>query len=563
MKPGTLLLTAAVVLPGAWALGADATNGPKPVVSYDIKHDVSPPLRLIPVAPPRPGPNRQIPLGRVERKNGIYPAPLLEDPLLRGQGAPAAPMPPPLVSFDGTSDDDNAAVIGFRVVPPDTNGDVGPNHYVQFNNLIFEIFNKSGTSVFGPVAGNTPWAGFGGPCQTNNDGDPIALYDQLADRWILSQFSIDEGTQCVAVSTTPDPTGSYFRYAFLVTPGGQNDYPKFGLWPDAYYSSYRRFPGSSFRIVAAAFDRAQMLAGAPAQMVTFNIVPPSGLGCLGSGDCYDGILPAHLEGMTPPPAGAPGLFVTAFDDEFNQGSGGGTPNPAQDFYKIWRFHVDFAVPANSTLTGPINVASAEFDENLCGGNPCVPQPAPGEILDHLSFFTMYRPSYRNLGGIESLLVNNTVNVGGSRAGIRWAEIRNLATTPSLFQSGTHAPADAVHRWMGSMAMDVNGNIALGFSASSTSLFPSIRYVGRLAGDPAGTLPQTEVDLIAGAGVQTGSFNRWGDYSAMSVDESDECTFWYTTEYYANTGSFDFKTRIGSFRFPTCIVPVQLLGFTVE
>jgi hypothetical protein len=299
-----------------------------------------------------------------------------------------------------------------------------------------------------------------------------------------------------------------------------------------------------------------MLLGAPAQMVTFDVIPPSGLGCTGSGDCYDGILPAHLEGLTPPPAGAPGLFVTAFDDEFNQGSGGGTPNPAQDFYKIWEFHVDWAVPANSTLTGPINVSAPEFDENLCGGGPCVPQPAGGELLDHLSFFTMYRPSYRNRGvGQESLLVNNTVDVGANRAGIRWAEIRDPEGTPTLFQSGTHALADTVHRWMGSIAMDKDGNIALGYSASSTSLFPSVRYAGRLAGDPLGTLPQTEVDLVAGAGSQTASFNRWGDYSAMSVDEVDDCTFWYTQEYYANSGSFDFKTRIGSFKFPSCVIGV--------
>src|SRR6185295_9362291 len=181
MKPGTLLLTAAVVLPGGWALGAEGADRPKPVVSHDVKHDVSPPLRLLPVAAPRPGPNREVPLGKFERKRGIYPAPLAEDPLVKKQGAPMAPMPPPLVSFDGTNDDDNAAVNGFRIVPSDTNGDVGPNHYVQFNNQVFEIFNKSGTSLFGPAAGNTPWAGFGGPCQTNNDGDPIAMYDQLAD----------------------------------------------------------------------------------------------------------------------------------------------------------------------------------------------------------------------------------------------------------------------------------------------------------------------------------------------------------------------------------------------
>ena len=274
-------------------------------------------------------------------------------------------MPEPIVTFEGTSDEDNEAVVGGRIVPPDTNGDVGPDQYVQFNNLVFEVFDKTtGASLLGPLPGNSLFSGFGGPCQSKNDGDTLVLYDQLADRWVLSQFAIDDGVECVAVSTTADPTGSYYRYAFTVTPGGRNDYPKMGVWPDAYYSSYRRFPADRFAIVAAAFERDKMLAGDPgARLVTFVIPAPAGIGCFDDGTCYEGVLPAHLEGRTPPPAGTPNFFVMADDDEVN----GGSPSPdfTRDFYHVWKFHVDWTTPANSTFTGPANLDAPEMDVNLC------------------------------------------------------------------------------------------------------------------------------------------------------------------------------------------------------
>jgi hypothetical protein len=273
---------------------SNKARGPRPTIGAAAKFDISAPLRSMPPAPRRVGPAREVPIQKPDfLKKRARPAALAADPLLRGYvPGKQDPMPDPILTFEGTSDADNEAVVGTRVVPPDTNGDVGPNHYVQWNNLVFEIFDKNGASLVGPLAGNSLFTGFGAPCETTNNGDPTVLYDQLADRWVLSQFAINSGTQCVAVSQTGDPTGSYFRYAFVVTPGGQNDYPKMGIWPDAYYSTYRRFPGATFAIVAAAMERDKMLAGDPsAGLVTFVIPAPAGPGCTGAGLCYEGVLP--------------------------------------------------------------------------------------------------------------------------------------------------------------------------------------------------------------------------------------------------------------------------------
>lgn len=443
------------------------------------------------------------------------------------------------------------------MAPPDTNGDVGPNHYVQWNNLTFEVFNKSGVSVLGPRRGNLLFTGFGGVCETTNDGDPIVLYDQFADRWILSQFAIDTGVQCVAVSTGPDPTGTYARYAFDVSPGN-NDYPKLGVWPDAYYVTFNEFAPSFTRAVAVALEKPKMLTGDPtAASVIFGVTAPAGTGCTGSGDCYFSLQPSHAEGTAAPPPGSPNYFLMSFDDEV--WGNGGTPT---DQYKIWEFHVDWATPANSTFTGPVAVPTAEFNANLCDFGGCIPQQG-GEPLDTLSQFTMYHLVYRNFGTHESLYVSHSVNLGSNRAGVRFAEIRSPGTTPTLFQEGTHGPTDAFSRWMPSVNVDKDGNLAIGYSISSATSFPGIAYVGRLAGDPVGTLPQTETVMFAGLGSQTATFNRWGDYSALSIDESDGCTFWYTTEYYDATASFDWKTRIGTFKFANCTAgPSGTLSGTV-
>ena len=547
--PTTLVMLGAAI---AFQSGPAALQEPVPVreVTPALQSDQSEALRTM-----RPGtvvnrPDRQVPNAVKFTPPGRGPK-LAINPLLQDWELPTimlAPTPAPGLSFDGTSDDDNAAVAGGRVVPPDTNGDVGPNHYVQMNNSVFEIFDKQGNMILGPLPNNTLWSGFGGICQANNDGDPIVFHDQLADRWVFSQFAIGStGHQCFAVSQTPDPTGVYYRYDFVISPGlnGFNDYPKIGTWPDGYYLSANEFggPSQSFQFpIAVVFERERMLAGDPnARFVRFT-VPGSG------GSTYFSLQPSHWEGATPPPAGAPNVFTMAYDVAAWGGSG-------SDGYQLWEFAVNWANPAVSTFTALGRVATAAFDANLCNFSSCAPQPNPGELLDTLSQFTMFRAMYRNLNGTPVLVGTHTVDVGGNRAGVRWFELRKNVTW-ALHQTGTYAPADGVHRWMGSAAMDEAGNIVLAYSASSTLLNPSIRYTSREAADPLGTLPGGEVDCVAGGGVQTSSANRWGDYAAISVDPVNACTFWLTSEYYANTGTFDFKTRICKVTLTTCGTPTN-------
>jgi hypothetical protein len=538
----TALSFAAIVAALASLTGSPtAAQGRRTETGHAVKHDVSAPLSaLAQRAPASGGVDKEVPVKVPPRLPGrAKPAGAGADPLR--QAAPGGgATPPPLLSFQGISDDDNARIAGFRVVPPDTQGDVGRNEYVQWVNLLMAAYDKTtGNRVFGPVTGNSIWNGFGGICEANNDGDPIVLYDHLADRWMISQFAIGaDGHQCIAVSTTSDPAGSYFRYDFLITRGGLNDYPKFGVWPDGYYMTVNEFAPGFVGASVVAFEREQMLTGAAAQFVKIGPLP-----C--AAECYFSLQPSDLDGRAPQ-AGTPNTIVMAWDDQsFGTGTG-------PDGYRLFDFAVNWAQPAASTLSGPTQVTAPEFDSNLCNFKTgCIPEKG-GEPLDPLAGFTMYRAQYRNFGAYSSLVLNHTVDVSGhSDAGIRWVELRRQRKGWTLFQTGTYAPDDGNHRWMGSAAMDQAGNLALGFSVSGNTIFPSIRYVSRGANDPAGQLRGGEVSLVEGTGGQKGSFKRWGDYSTMSVDPNDGCTFWYTQEYYANTGSFDFKTRIGSFRLPGC------------
>jgi len=525
---------------------AAAQSGPpggRPEVSAAAHHDVSRPLRDVKVKPQAARENRavpnKIPLDMMSRHK---PSPAAEDQLARQQGAGPAisATPAPLRTFAGLSADDDAAFAGGRVVPPDTQGDVGPSHYVQAVNSLLAVYDKTtGNRVFGPIPTAALWDGFGGICETNNDGDPIVLYDDAANRWMVSQFAIGaDGYECIAVSTTGDPTGSYYRYAFNVSPGTFNDYPKLGVWQDGYYMSANDFDSSFTGVIAVAFERSRMLTGASAQMVKFGPLP-----C--GTECPFALQPSHWEGGTPPPSGAPNTFVMSWDDE----TWGAGTNP--DGYRLWDFSVNWASPGSSTFVALPQVNTAEFDAEFCNfARNCIKQPKPGEGLDVFAQATMFRAQYRNFGTHETIVVNHTVDVTGrSVGGIRWAELRDNGSGWLLHQTGTFAP-DSNSRWMGSIAMDGDGNIAIGYSASGSSLFPSIRYATRNASDPLGTMGG-EVTLFAGAGSQQSSFNRWGDYSAMSVDPVDDCTFWYTNEYYAATASFDWQTRIGAFKVPGC------------
>ena len=526
-------LVAIALLPAATFGGKPGTSHREPQVSAAAHHDVSPPLRSLRAAPEPVGGHHAYPakhLPRTAPESGVA-SPRTAAPL-----APIAPSAPTAgVNFDGIGQ----GIGGFSVnsAPPDTAGDVGPNHYVQVVNSAFAVFDKStGALLYGPMPTNTLWSGFGGGCETNNDGDGAAIWDPMADRWMIEQFSVTgaNGTTtpfllCVAVSQTPDPTGAYYRYSFGYT--GFPDYPKLGVWPDGYYATFNMFNAAGTTFLGAkacAFDRANMLAGQAATQQCFDTTTAGA-----------GLLPADLDGARLPPVGSPEYLVAL----------GASANSLA----YWDFHVDWTTPANSTFTGPTTLATAAFSQPCGSTGTCIPQSGTSQQLDSLADRLMYRLAYRNFGDHEALVVNHTVTAGSS-VGARWYELRPGASYDlSVFQQGTYAP-DSSYRWMGSIAMDQSGDIALGFSVSSSTTKPSIHYTGRLAGDALGGMTQGENTMVTGTGSQSTNLSRWGDYSAMTVDPVDDCTFWYTNEFLRSNGTINWNTRIGSFKFPSCGPP---------
>ena len=475
-------------------------------VLHENRHDVGAPLRAIP-APKGGGQTIPMPLVR------DAPVPSgAADPIV--QAAPGALLSvAPGLNFEG---------VVPTGAPPDPNGAVGATQFLEWVNTVFSVYDKStGALELGPAAGRTFWNGFGGPCESNDRGDVIAQYDKAAARWVAMQLVGGSPTAlCLAVSTTSDATGTYNRYEFA-TPDFP-DFPKLGVWTDAYYVSANT-PAQSL----CALDRAQMLVGAPASIQCFQI----------TGGFFN-FLPADIDGSTLPPAGAPGIFLELGHDSAS--------------LNLWKFHVDFASPASSTLTGPVNLPVAPFSQSTssCNLSGCVPQPGSTTLLELISGLH-YRLGYRNFGSHESLVVSQSVLVGSS-AGMRWYEIRNPSSTPSVFQQGTYAP-DANFRWMGSLAMDHAGDMAMGYSVSSSTVHPSIAYTGRVPTDPLGTM-ESENTIIVGPASQS-SFSRWGDYTSMSVDPIDDCTFWYTNEYVKVPNAGD-NTRVASFKFPSCASPTD-------
>ena len=391
-------------------------------------------------------------------------------------------------------------------------------------NTSFAVFDKvTGGLLLGPVAGNTLWSGFGGGCDNNNDGDPVVLYDKLADRWVMSQFSVSSSPylQCIAVSQTSDATGAWYRYSFQYS--NFDDYPKMGVWPDGYYETFNMFNSAGTFIGAdvCAYERKKMLAGLSATQVCFQQSASVG-----------GVLPSDVDGINPPPAGSPNYMLNFGSNSLN----------------LYKFHVDFATPSNSTFSGPTVISVAPFTPLCASTGTCVQQPSPGNKLDSLGDRLMYRLAYRNFGAHESLVVSHSV-VAGTSGGVRWYEIQNPSGTPVVAQQSTYAP-DSNYRWMGSVAMDQDGDLAIGYSESSNSVYPSIAFAGRLATDPVGTL-QAETVVVSGGGSQSGGVTRWGDYSSMTVDPVDDCTFWYTQEYKQAGGTFNWNTRIANFKFTNC------------
>lgn len=582
LPAGALLSGAALARPLSAAEPAAAGAGPAaptiqdpvfgPVVGRALRHDLSPALRDLRALPGPGSPEAADVVLLIDRvlpnrlgdpayldalKAGGVDYLAVDDPVIQPQLG-AGGLPSPEFNFEGINNRNS-------LVPPDPVGDVGVDpatgrrYYMQWVNTSFQIWDVTNpptvTSVLGPFNGNSLWAGFGGACQAQNSGDPIVLFDQLANRWLASQFAVDSAPyhQCIAISQTADPTGAWHRYAFELSDTKFNDYPHFGVWPDGYYLSVNQFVGLDWAGAAAVvFERDQMLAGLPARFVYFDL--------FGVDPNFGGQLPADLDGLDPPPAGAPNLFVEVDDNIAVPGLG-----PA-DALRLWEFSVDWAAPENATfgLAGQPNAVLPvdSFSVMPClfqpPGRNCVPQPAVGgstHLLDAVGDRIMHRLAYRNFGTHAALVLNHTVDAGGARAGVRWYEVRNPGTAPAIYQQGTFAPADTAHRWMASIAMDHQGNSLLGYSASGPSLYPSLRVTGRLAGDAPGLMTLGEGSLWEGAGAQVGS-NRWGDYTSLTVDPVDDCTFWYTNQYYSANSTAAWRTRIVSLRLPSCWIGPQ-------
>ncbi len=473
------------------------------------------------------------------------------DPALQRQVGPVA-MPAPILNFEG--------IGNTGVLPPDTDGQIGPDHYVQIVNTsgagsAVRVFDKTdGAALFSFDLGDL-WPS-GSTCNRYGYGDPVVLYDQFADRWLLTQFvygAVDYH-ECIAVSKGHTPTNlpdDWWLYDFTVHTTKFNDYPKLAVWPDGYYMMAHQFTSTWAGTGVWVFDRARMINGQPAgyQYKDLFDVNPN----------FGGMLPVNLMGSNPPPPGSPGYFVEV--DRNWSGS--------DDILTVFGFQVDWHDPLNTTFEIIGELVVADYNIPVCAAyrEQCIDQPGGAPRLEAISDRLMMHAWYRNLGSHEAIVLNLTVNAqtdpaGGDLAGIRWYELRKTTPAPtgwSVYQQGTYAPdaglAAWAHRWMGSIAMDHVGNIALGYSVSSPSVYPSIRYAGRLASDPLNTLPQAEVTIVAGGGAQTHSAARWGDYSAMSVDPLDDCTFWYTNEY-VPAGATVWHTRIASFRFPNCAIGDQ-------
>ena len=530
--------------------------GQTPSTFTDVHHDVSQPLKNLAataLASARTSANKTV-MKRAQNLpllGGAASSGSQQDPVLQtaGGASPAVVSGPTAgLNFEGLGQ----GFPNFFVesAPSDPVGAVGLTQYVQAVNFNLAVFDKStGNLLLGPVPETAIWQGFGGACETSDDGEPILLYDKLADRWVFSFTGITVNGSvlgpffaCVAVSTTPDATGTYNRYAFQYSTF--NNLGRFGVWPDAYYAAFDMLAAASpFNFLGAnacAYDRNAMLAGQPATQICFQ-----------QGPTISGLLPADIDGHNPPPAGSPNYMVSLGDNAVN----------------LFKFHADFATPANSTFTGPTAIPVAAFT-GLCPGSDCVVQPNTPVQLESAGDRLMPRLAYRNFGDHESLVVNHSVAVGTDAApggGLRWYEIQNPNGTPTVAQQSTFAPDSATFRWMGSMAMDQVGDIAMGYNISSASVFPSIGFTARAAGDPANAMGP-EVTIVSGGGSQTeDSFGTplpfWGEANSMQVDPSDDCTFWFTAQYQATTGIFNWNTRIASFTFPGCPRPDLAISST--
>jgi hypothetical protein len=540
---------------------ADPTGVPDPCARVEAGPAVKPAeqnldLRFIPVVPET---QQRFDSKDWEERFQDPQLPLPAPPQAAGPEAqpmgPTAPMPGPSITFQGLgfSDSCTGGQCGAGW-PPDTNGDVGPNHYIQAVNTAFGVYNKSG-ALLASTTFNSLWsgAGTGTPCDNKNDGDPVVIYDPMGDRWFVTDFAfaISGGNpvapcyECIAVSKTPDPvSGGWYLYAVnqSAPPGGSgllNDYPKLGIWPDGLYQSANMFnlPSTSFWGTAVwAYPRLGMESGAA--------ITPVVAASTASGDFT--MLPANLR-IGPqaafPPTGTPAYLAYQTNGAYS--------------FSVRKFTVNWAA---SPPTGTLSSATTVSEVSTWGTISSVTQPN-GQALDSLAYRAMVQAQYRNLGGAESIWLNHTGGAS-SMAGVVWAQLNVTGGTiaASPIQQQFYQPDTTLNRWMGSLAVDGLGDMAVAYSTGSGTVYPSLSYSGRLVGDTLGSLPQTETTFFAGVGAQT-TYSRWGDYSGMSVDPTDDCTFWYTNEYYATTGT-NWRTRIGAFKFPSCTLSSGTLAVTV-
>jgi len=500
-----------------------ATAQSRPLVFHELYHDTSAPVReysslamsgaVHPIERPRPL-QRAIP-GRISPGPDAAEQPFALPPVSASIG----------LNFDGIPNSANGTLTG---IPSDSNLSVGDTQLVETINTAYEVYDKAtGKSFFPAQQISTIFTGMPGLCGqgvTFFFTDPIVLYDKIAGRWIISivaaNTSFSTGNECIAVSATSDATGRYHRYAFRFGNDNFNDYPKLAVWPDAYYASYNLFTPTSASALACAYDRFAMMAGKHTSVICFD--NPSEFS----------FLPSDLDGSNLPPSGEPNFYVDL---------------ATRSSLHLYRFHVDFTTPNNSTFTGPVRIPVRPFSP-ACHGGVCIPQAGTKQRLDSLADRLMFRLAYRNMLTHESLLVNHSVTTSAAPAGVRWYEIRDPDGTPSTFQEGTVKDGD-LSLWMGSIAMDKTGDIAVGFSESSKTTHPAIAFTGRVPSDPLNTMESPAL-IWQGQGSELRA-DRWGDYTSLVIDPSDDCTFWYVNQYMPSDGVVNFHTRVASFKFPNC------------
>jgi len=515
------VLVCVLALPTTIATAQQVQTGPE--IINETYHDTSIPVRFLAAMATHPANKAVLPL---HRRPG--PPFVAREAVGAEEMVQQFPMPEVATTnfhnFDGLSDRDGLA-------PPDTNASVGATQVVEFTNTSYRVFNKStGASIFGPAEISSIWSGFGGVCGTssNSFSDPVVLYDKAANRWLVTILGSSDGfvsgVECIAVSSTSDATGSYHRYSFSFGTNRLNDYPKFGVWPDAYYASYNMFSPTSFLgAKVCAYNRSHMLTGLSANAHCFQ-----------RGITDFSFLPSDRDGSTAPPSGEPNFFLELF---------------TTTTLHLFKFHVDFASPGNTTFTGPTTIIVNSFTEPCLPTGICIPQSGTKQKLDSLGDRLMFRLAYRNFGDHEALVAAHSVKSSSTASAVHWYEIRSPNGTPKIFQQGTFS-ISGLALWMPSIGMDKLGDIALGFSKSSGTTHPGLGYTGRIPSDPIGSM-ESAANIFVGAGSQTGSLSRWGDYSSMSIDPSDNCTFWYTNEYVPSNGSFNWRTRLASFKFTAC------------